>query len=49
MVRRSWTIRFIVLEHLFQSFHLGHSFQAELLEIPSQRIHQAALVTVELA
>jgi hypothetical protein len=30
-------------------FHLGHPVQAELLEIPSQGVHQTALVAVELA
>ena len=40
---------FIVLEQLFQSLHLGHPLQAELLEIPSQGVHQAALVAIELA
>jgi hypothetical protein len=55
LVHRFWTILggilggFIVLEHLFQGFDLGHPVQAELLEIPSQGVHQAALVAIELA
>ena len=55
LVHRFWTIvsgilaGFIVLEQLFQSFDLGYSVQTGLLEIPSQRVHQAALVAVELA
>ena len=45
LTHRFWTILggiltgFIVLEHLFQSFYFGHPVQAELLEIPSQRVH----------
>jgi hypothetical protein len=44
LVHRFWTILcgifagFIVLEQLFQGFHFRHSLQAELLEIPSQRV-----------
>jgi hypothetical protein len=36
-------------EHLFQGFDLGHPVQPKLLEIPSQRVHQPALVAIELA
>ena len=54
LVRRFWTILggilagFIVLEQVFQGFHLGHSIQPELLKIAGKRVHQTALVTIEL-
>jgi hypothetical protein len=54
LVDRFWTILggilacFIVLKQLVQGFDSWHSVQAELLEVPSQRIHEPALVTIEL-
>jgi hypothetical protein len=46
---QSWVGSFTILEHVFQSFYLGYPVQTELLEIPGQRVHQAALVAIELA
>ena len=54
VVHRFWTILggilagFIVLKQLVQGFDSWHSVQAELLEVPSKRIHEPALVAVEL-
>jgi hypothetical protein len=54
VVHRFWTIlgailaSFIVLKQVLEGFHLRHSIQPELLKVPSKRIHQTALVTIEL-
>jgi hypothetical protein len=54
LIHRFWTILggifagFIILEQLVQGLHLGHAIQAKFLEIPSQRVHQAPLVSIEL-
>ena len=55
LVHRFWTILggilagFIVLEQVFQGFHLWDSVQAELLKVAGQGVHQPALVAIELA
>jgi hypothetical protein len=54
LVHLFWTILcgilagFIVLKQLLEGFHLRHSIQPELLKVPSKRIHQTTLVTIEL-
>jgi hypothetical protein len=54
VVHRFWTILggilagFIVLKQVLEGFHLWHSIQPELLKVPSKRIHQTTLVTIEL-
>jgi hypothetical protein len=54
LVHRFWTIwggilaGFIALEQVLQGFDSRDSVQTEFLKVPSQRIHQAALIAVEL-